>query len=93
MTCDQRSAYHIKNDRYIAYLQRKSIEAGATTVEGEVGSITRHENGDVASLTFPVLHLARDLMWIAAIAVWTKRRVTGEASHPSHSMHARVHSG
>jgi cellulose synthase/poly-beta-1,6-N-acetylglucosamine synthase-like glycosyltransferase len=49
--------------------------------------------GDVASLTFPVLHLARDLMWIAAIAVWTKRRVTGEASHPSHSMHARVHSG
>lgn len=51
MICDQRSAYHIKNDRYIAYLQRKSIEAGATTVAGEVGSVQRHESGDIASLT------------------------------------------
>ncbi len=47
---DPRSAYHIKNDRYIAYLQRKSIEAGATTVEGEVAQVLRHENSDVSGL-------------------------------------------
>lgn len=49
--------------------------------------------GDVAALTFPLLHLARDLMWVAAIAVWTKRWATGEPSLPSHSMRARAHSG
>jgi cellulose synthase/poly-beta-1,6-N-acetylglucosamine synthase-like glycosyltransferase len=48
--------------------------------------------GDVASLSFPVLHLARDVMWIAAIAVWTKRSVTGEPSLPCHSMQAAAHS-
>jgi cellulose synthase/poly-beta-1,6-N-acetylglucosamine synthase-like glycosyltransferase len=49
--------------------------------------------GDPASLTFPLLHLARDLMWVVAIAVWTKRRVTGQPSLPSHSMGAPAHSG
>jgi glycosyltransferase involved in cell wall biosynthesis len=49
--------------------------------------------GDTAALTFPLLHLARDLMWVAAIAVWTKRRVKGQPSLPSHSMRARAHSG
>lgn len=47
---DPRSAYHIKNDRYIAYLQQKSVEAGATLVAGEVEHVVRHENGDVAGL-------------------------------------------
>jgi cellulose synthase/poly-beta-1,6-N-acetylglucosamine synthase-like glycosyltransferase len=49
--------------------------------------------GDVAALTFPLLHLARDVMWVAAIVVWTKRWITGERSLPSHSMRARAHSG
>ena len=49
--------------------------------------------GDAASLLFPGLHLARDLVWVIAIAVWTKRYVTGERSLPSHSMRARAHSG
>ncbi len=44
--------------------------------------------GDVAALTFPVLHLARDAVWLAAIAVWAKRRITGKPSLPSHSMQA-----
>jgi Glycosyl transferase family 2 len=39
--------------------------------------------GDVAALTFPLLHLARDVVWVAAIAVWTKRRIAGEPSLPS----------
>jgi tryptophan halogenase len=47
---DSRSAYHIKNDKYIAYLEKKSVEAGASTIAGEVASATRHENGHVASL-------------------------------------------
>ena len=50
LVTDARSAYHIKNDRYIAYLQRKCLAAGATTIEGEVATVTRHENGDVAGL-------------------------------------------
>jgi glycosyltransferase involved in cell wall biosynthesis len=45
-------------------------------------------SGDVASLTFPVLHLLRDITWVAAIAVWVKRRLTGEAPLPFHSMGA-----
>src|SRR5262252_2560772 len=49
--------------------------------------------GDPASLLFPGLHLARDIVWIVAIAVWAKRYVTGEPSLPSHSMRARAHSG
>jgi glycosyltransferase involved in cell wall biosynthesis len=49
--------------------------------------------GDAASLLFPGLHLARDFVWIVAIAVWTKRCVTGQPSLPSHSMRARAHSG
>jgi tryptophan halogenase len=48
---DTRSAYHIKNEKYIAFLQKKSIEAGATTIEGEVGKVNRSETGDVSSLT------------------------------------------
>jgi cellulose synthase/poly-beta-1,6-N-acetylglucosamine synthase-like glycosyltransferase len=42
--------------------------------------------GDAASLTFPVLHLARDLVWVAAIAVWTKRWIAGPETLPSHSV-------
>lgn len=49
--------------------------------------------GDVASLSFPVLHLARDAVWVVAIAVWAKRRVAGEPPLPSHSMRARTQSG
>jgi len=49
--------------------------------------------GDAASLTFPLLHLARDVMWVAAIGAWTKRWITGQPSLPSHSMRARAHSG
>jgi cellulose synthase/poly-beta-1,6-N-acetylglucosamine synthase-like glycosyltransferase len=48
---------------------------------------------DPASLLFPGLHLARDLVWIVAIVIWTKRCITGQPSLPSHSMRARAHSG
>lgn len=38
---------------------------------------------------FPVLHLARDLAWVAATIAWAVRRLHGRASAPSDSMQPR----
>ena len=43
-----------------------------------------------APLVFPLLHLGRDLAWVAAIAVWLARRVVGRPSLPAHSMRPRT---
>lgn len=43
---------------------------------------------DAAALGFPVLHLARDLAWAAAIVAWTLRRVAARPRQPAHSMSA-----
>ena len=45
--------------------------------------------GDTAALTFPVVHLLRDLSWVAAIVVWMCRRVLRRPCKPGHSMAAR----
>ena len=45
--------------------------------------------GDPAALLFPVVHTARDLSWVAAIVVWTTRRIIGRGSQPSDSMQSR----
>jgi hypothetical protein len=45
---------------------------------------------DRTALLFPVVHLARDLAWVAAIAVWVWRRCRGGAPAPAHSMRPRV---
>jgi GT2 family glycosyltransferase len=42
--------------------------------------------GDPAALAFPVVHLARDLAWAAAILVWLGRRVRGAPGDARHSM-------
>jgi hypothetical protein len=44
---------------------------------------------DPAALLFPALHLARDLAWVAAVAVWVARRVRGLGPHPRQSMQPR----
>jgi glycosyltransferase involved in cell wall biosynthesis len=44
---------------------------------------------DPTPLVFPVLHLARDLMWVAAIAMWSARRLGGRPSRPLDSMWPR----
>jgi glycosyltransferase involved in cell wall biosynthesis len=44
---------------------------------------------DLTPLWFPVMHLARDLAWVVAMAVWSVRRIAGRRSRPSHSMRAR----
>lgn len=43
-------------------------------------------------LVFPLLHLGRDLAWVAAIVMWSVRRVCGRPSMPSHSMRSRARS-
>jgi hypothetical protein len=45
--------------------------------------------GDSTPLVFPILHLARDLAWVAAIALWSARRLLGRPSMPRHSMRPR----
>jgi len=46
--------------------------------------------GDPTPLLFPVLHAARDVAWVAAIGVWSIRRLTGQPLLPSHSMRPRL---
>jgi hypothetical protein len=41
-------------------------------------------------LIFPVLHLARDVAWSAAIAMWAARRIVRCRPHPAHSMRPRA---
>jgi glycosyltransferase involved in cell wall biosynthesis len=45
---------------------------------------------DPTPLVFPLLHLGRDLAWVAAIAMWVARRLGGRAMKPSHSMRPRA---
>jgi glycosyltransferase involved in cell wall biosynthesis len=52
-----------------------------------------HRFGDRTALVFPLLHLARDGAWVAAIAVWLARFAAGRPGRPSHSMRARPESG
>jgi glycosyltransferase involved in cell wall biosynthesis len=46
--------------------------------------------GDPTPLVFPALHAIRDVAWVAAIGVWSVRRVTGQPLLPSHSMRPRL---
>ena len=41
-------------------------------------------------LVFPLLHLGRDLAWVAAIAVWVSRRLCRRRPSPAHSMRSRT---
>jgi cellulose synthase/poly-beta-1,6-N-acetylglucosamine synthase-like glycosyltransferase len=49
--------------------------------------------GDPTALLFPVVHLARDAAWVAAIGVWLTRFAAGRPRRPSHSMRRRPESG
>jgi hypothetical protein len=44
---------------------------------------------DPTPFVFPVLHLARDFAWVAAIVMWSARRLLGHSPKPSHSMRPR----
>jgi tryptophan halogenase len=47
---DPRAAYHLPNKRFIDYLQRQSLESGATLIEDEVEDVVRAESGGVERL-------------------------------------------
>jgi glycosyltransferase involved in cell wall biosynthesis len=44
---------------------------------------------DAAPLAFPVLHIARDATWAAAIVVWCVRRIASTPTQPAFSMRPR----
>jgi glycosyltransferase involved in cell wall biosynthesis len=46
--------------------------------------------GDRAALLFPVVHLARDLAWVAAMTMWAGRRVLRRPVRPGDSMRGRA---
>jgi succinoglycan biosynthesis protein ExoA len=70
-------------DGLIAALAAERLMAG-------VGASWRFRNA--TPLVFPLLHLARDLAWVAAIGVWCARRIVGRPPKPSHSMRQRPES-
>jgi hypothetical protein len=53
------------------------------------GIVAARRFRDPTALMFPILHLLRDLAWVAAIAIWSVRRLCGRPSKASHSMRAR----
>jgi len=44
---------------------------------------------DPAALAFPLVHLARNAVWVVAITVWCGRRLVGRAASPTASMKPR----
>jgi hypothetical protein len=57
------------------------------------GAVAAWRWRDPAGLLFPVVHLLRDLAWVAAMARWLSRRIAGAPVAPTHSMHARAAEG
>jgi hypothetical protein len=45
--------------------------------------------GDAAALAFPLVHMARDVAWVAAMLAWALRRLLRRPLRPGHSMSAR----
>ncbi|CAN5256818.1 tryptophan 7-halogenase [soil metagenome] len=43
-------AYHFDAARFADFLRDISVEAGVARIEGKVGTVERHENGDIAAL-------------------------------------------
>jgi cellulose synthase/poly-beta-1,6-N-acetylglucosamine synthase-like glycosyltransferase len=44
---------------------------------------------DPAALAFPLVHMARDIAWVAAVLRWALRRLVRRPLRPEHSMSAR----
>ena len=57
---------------------------------GVAGVMAARRWHDPAALLFPVVHLLRDLVWVAAMGRWLTRRIVGAPLAPAHSMHPRA---
>jgi hypothetical protein len=66
------------------------LGAGLVIERAVAGVRAWRRYGDTAALGFPLVHSARDLAWVAAIAVWIGRRLLGRAGGPAASMTPRA---
>ena len=66
-----------------------ALIAGLAAERLWVGARAARRFGDGAAWLFPVFHLLRDVAWVAAIVVWTTRRLGERPVRPSDSMHPR----
>ena len=67
-----------------------ALGIGALAAERSIAGVRAAvRERDAAGLWFPLAHLARDLAWVAALAVWSARRLTGRETRPHHSMRPR----
>ncbi len=65
--------------------------AGALVAERAVAGVRAcWRFGDPAALLFPIVHMIRNFAWVAAVGVWSFRRVTGQAASASDSMTPRA---
>ena len=60
---------------------------------GVAGAHAARRFGDGAGLLFVLAHPARDVIWAAAIAIWTLRRITRRRRAPDHSMKRAARAG
>jgi glycosyltransferase involved in cell wall biosynthesis len=67
-----------------------TLVAGLALERLAAGISAARRFGTLTPLVFPVLHLGRDLAWVAAIAMWLLRRVARRPSSPVHSMRPRA---
>jgi cellulose synthase/poly-beta-1,6-N-acetylglucosamine synthase-like glycosyltransferase len=74
-----------------AFVAVSSAIVGVLAVERAVAGIrAARRTANPIALLFPLVHLARDAAWGAAIIVWMIRRATRSGSDPSHSMRPRA---
>jgi hypothetical protein len=65
--------------------------AGVLAVERLAAGVSAARRfDDRTALVFPILHLLRDLAWVAAILVWLARRLARRPLRPSDSMTPRA---
>src|SRR5437870_1355276 len=81
-------------------IERRPFAVGAATLVSGLalerlaaGLSAARRFRDPAPLVFPFLHLARDLAWVAAIVMWSVRRLARVPTSPSHSMCPRAEKG
>jgi mycofactocin glycosyltransferase len=67
-----------------------AILAVLATERGIAGVRAWKRFNDPVALAFPLVHLARDGAWVAAMAVWVIRRLLRRPLKPVHSMMARA---
>jgi hypothetical protein len=77
-------------DAGVVFAAVAALLAGSLLFERAIAGWRAYRHSrDRAALMFPIAHLARDVAWVAAIFVWTGRRLTGAAGAPRLSMRPR----